>query len=166
MAHRHFTEVVLQPGELWFGERDTRIRTLLGSCVSITLWHPHRLLGGMCHYMLPSRPEPRRGELDGRYAEEALQLLLRDIDGRRTEPGEYVVKMFGGGNMFPGTTRSGVDHVGLQNVDAGKELLRTHGFRCHAEHLGGCGHRQLIFDVWNGDVWMKHTATPVGERGT
>ena len=47
-------EVFLQPGELYFGDRYTRLRTLLGSCVSIVLWHREALLGGMCHYMLLS----------------------------------------------------------------------------------------------------------------
>jgi chemotaxis receptor (MCP) glutamine deamidase CheD len=31
-------EVFLNPGEFHFGEGTTRISTLLGSCVSITLW--------------------------------------------------------------------------------------------------------------------------------
>ena len=155
-------EVFLQPGELWFGGRDTRIRTVLGSCVSITLWHPERLLGGMCHYMLPTRGARRASDPDGRYADEALELLLRDIKKARTEPREYVVKMFGGGNMFPtaAATRANTGHVGLRNVEAGQELLCAHGFVCKAEHLGGHGHRNLIFNVWNGDVWMKHIETP------
>ncbi len=45
--------VVLRPGDFHFGGGHTRISTLLGSCVSITLWHPRRLIGGMCHYMMP-----------------------------------------------------------------------------------------------------------------
>ncbi|MBL8511280.1 MAG: chemotaxis protein CheD, partial [Betaproteobacteria bacterium] len=48
-------DIFLQPGEFYFGDADTRIRTLLGSCVSITMWHPTRRIGGMCHYMLPTR---------------------------------------------------------------------------------------------------------------
>jgi len=46
-------EVVLGPGDLYFGDRRTRIRTLLGSCVAVTLWHPKAQIGGMCHYMMP-----------------------------------------------------------------------------------------------------------------
>ena len=40
-------EIFLHPGEFYFGDRHTRIRTLLGSCVSIILWHPRLLIGGM-----------------------------------------------------------------------------------------------------------------------
>ncbi len=38
-------DVFLQPGEHFVGDADCRIRTLLGSCVSITLWHATRRLG-------------------------------------------------------------------------------------------------------------------------
>ena len=51
----HVIEIYLQPGELWFGDANTRIRTILGSCVAITLWHPHRRIDGMCRYMSQSR---------------------------------------------------------------------------------------------------------------
>ena len=57
-------EIFLQPGEFYFGDAATRIRTLLGSCVAITLWHPARMIGGMCHYMLPNR-QKHHGPLDG-----------------------------------------------------------------------------------------------------
>ena len=23
-------------------------------------------------------------------------------------------------------------------------------------HLGGTGHRQVVLDVWSGDVWVRH----------
>ena len=54
-AARNVIEIFLQPGDFYFGDRDTRIRTLLGSCVSITMWHPRLHVGGMCHFMLPER---------------------------------------------------------------------------------------------------------------
>ena len=46
-------EIFLQPGELYFGGRHTRIRTLLCSCVSQVSWRPELLVGGMRHLILP-----------------------------------------------------------------------------------------------------------------
>src|SRR3954447_16549729 len=94
-------EIFLQPGECYFGDRYTRIRTLLGSCVAITLWHPKLLIGGMCHYLLPQRPGAQPAILSGKYADEAMRLLLGEIKRANTSPQDYEVKMFGGGNMFP-----------------------------------------------------------------
>ena len=159
-------EIFLQPGDLYFGDRDTRIRTVLGSCVSFTFWHPKLLAGGMCHYMLPSRTHERRGVpaqgLDGRYADEAVALLAQQIDAAGISHREYQVKMFGGGNMFPGRSNE-ESNIGLKNVETARNIVVKHGFNCVAEHLGGYGHRNLIFDVWDGQVWVKHASIPRAE---
>jgi hypothetical protein len=94
-------EIFLQPGDWYFGDKDTRIRTLLGSCIAITIWHPRLRVGGMCHFLLPGRGvcTPSVG-LDGRYGDEAIAALMQELWRQRTHPGEYVCKIFGGGNMF------------------------------------------------------------------
>ncbi len=162
-----FLEVFLQPGEYFFGDFETRLRTLLGSCVSITFWHPTKLIGGMNHIMLPTRGEAATkkmqregGSLDGKYADESLTLMLNEMKKAGTRPSEYQVKLFGGGDMFSKSNQENSQgkkgHIGLGNIGAAKNLLQQHGFKCHAEHLGGLGHRYIIFDIWNGNVWMKH----------
>ena len=153
----HVIDIFLQPGDHYFGDSDTRIRTLLGSCVSITMWHPQLLVGGMCHYMLPTRT--RRGStLNGKYADEALQLMINEAKLIGTVPREYQIKLFGGGNMFPNAEKQLVTHVGLKNAEAGRALLKQHNLTINAENLGGEGHRNLFFEVWSGDVWMQHHA--------
>jgi len=152
----HIIEIFLQPGELYFGDRATRIRTVLGSCVSLVFWHPQMLVGGMCHFMLPRRTREKNGRLDGRYADEAIELALREIRGCNTLPSDYKVKMFGGGNMFPGIAKAEAGHVGSKNVLAARELVRRHGFDCVSEHVEGVGHRTLFFDVWSGVVSVRH----------
>ncbi len=149
-------EIYLQPGDFYFGDRNTRIRTILGSCVSIVMWHETRLIGGMCHYILPKRDKPIRDKLDGRYAEEAMELFLTKIQASNTRFRDYQVKIFGGGNMFPQYTKRGkcVD-VPCQNVLAARALVKRHGLNLVGEHLGGAGHRQVYFDIWNGHVWMR-----------
>jgi chemotaxis protein CheD len=150
-------EVFLQPGEWHFGDADTRIRTLLGSCVSITLWHPSRRIGGMCHYMLPRRGGRAGAGLDGRYADEAVRLLMQEMMRAKTRPDEYDVKLFGGGDMFPQLKAHGRngDNIARQNIDAGRRLLQQHGFRIKTEQVGGVGQRHAIFDVWSGHVWVR-----------
>lgn len=164
----HVIEIFLQPGEHYFGERNTRIRTILGSCVSMTFWHPKLLVGGMCHYMLPSRSLERRKiaafEHDGRYADEALALLMKEIDTTGAPHREFEVKLFGGGNMFPEQHRE-QPHVGLRNVDTARRLVARHGFNCVAEHLGGLGHRNVIFNVWSGEVWVRQAVMAQSELG-
>ena len=153
----HITEVTLRPGEFYFGDKRTRIRTTLGSCVSIVMWHEKRLIGGMCHYLLPNRSMPHRMAPDGRYADEAIELFMREISAANTELSEYQVKIFGGGNMFPRHKRRGkYANVPSKNVIAAREIVKHYALNVIGVNLGGVGHRQIVFDVWSGDVWVRH----------
>ena len=157
---RHRT-IILGQGDFHFGQGRTRISTLLGSCVSITLWHPHRRIGGMCHYMLCERQREAQQALDGRFAAEAFQLFLQAAERSRTSPSDYIAKLFGGANMFPGNRSSNAfttavtTDIGKTNIDYGRELLAHQGIRLIAEHVGGSGARKLHFDLWSGDVWLS-----------
>jgi chemotaxis protein CheD len=149
-------DVFLQPGELFVGDASFQIRTILGSCVSITLWHPLAHVGGMSHFLLPTRsvavPEQ---VLDGRYGDEALQWMLTDLRASGVDPRQCQAKIFGGGNMFPGQTRASAMTVGQRNGEAARRLLQNLGIDAVSESLFGMGHRQIIFNVNNGDVWMR-----------
>lgn len=155
----HIIEIFLHPGDFYFGDKSTRIRTLLGSCVSIAIWHPGLQIGGMCHYLLPSRAGKRSDTLDGRYAEDAMALFMQEIRQSGTSPAEYEVKLFGGGNMFPKNRHGGgCKDVPCKNVLVGRELVERYGFKIKAEDLGGVGHRRIIFDIWSGDVWVRQNS--------
>lgn len=129
--------------------------------VSMTFWHPQLLVGGMCHYMLPEcGSDFRRRDWpapDGRYADEAIALLLKKMDIVGAPYKEYQVKLLGGGNMFPNMHQNNVSRIGDLNVQAARRLGKQHGFTCVAEHLGGIGYRSVCFEVWSGEVWVKHS---------
>jgi chemotaxis protein CheD len=149
-------DIFLHPGDYYFADRDTRIRTVLGSCVAITFWHPQLLVGGMCHYMLPESGI-RHGTSDqpGRYADTAIALLLEEIALVGASYEEYQVKLFGGGSMFPEADKGRRVKLGIQNAQAAQRLVKQYGFTCVAEHLGETGHLNVIFEVWSGEVWVK-----------
>ena len=154
----NIVEIFLQPGEFYFGDRETRIRTILGSCVAVTLWHPGLRIGGMCHYMLPARGRDRRDDgqrgPEARYADEAMKLILWELKVNRTRAEDYEVKLFGGSSRtFPA---GGIGGLAAKNAEAGKALMAANGFRVAAQDLAGGGHRNIIFDLWSGAVWVRH----------
>ena len=153
----HATEaektVVLSAGDFYFGSGNTRISTLLGSCVSITLWHPRKHIGGMCHYMMTERTRAPNTALDGRYADEAFELFLQHVEQADTRPSEYQAKLFGGANMFQEKDGSRMD-IGARNVEYGHRLLASRHIALIAEHVAGSGRRKLHFDLWSGNVWL------------
>ncbi len=145
----------LQPGEHFVGDATCRISTLLGSCVSITLWHPERRIGAMSHFLLSSRRAGAVEELDGRYAEEAMSLMLRDLARESVVAAECQAKIFGGGNMFPHQRRAHAPDIGRKNGETARELVRAHGIPLISESLFGVGHRKIIFDIATGHVWSR-----------
>lgn len=149
-------EIFLQPGEFYFAEAPLCIRTLLGSCIAITMWHPKRLLGGMCHYMLPSR-QVIREQLNGKYADEAMLMFIEQARRYNTELKDYQIKLFGGGSMFAKRhhRHHGID-IANKNVAIAHRLLAHYGLKVTAQDLGHQGYRNIIFDLSSGDVWVRH----------
>ena len=159
-------DIFLQPGELFVGDKDYQIRTILGSCVSITLWHQKQRMGGMSHFLLPTRSGGASDPaLDGRYGDEALHLMLEELRKYGLRPQDCEAKIFGGGNMFPGQDRSSATLVGQRNGEAARGLLQAQGIAVSSESLFGNGHRQIMFDVGTGDVWSRQIEPSLPREG-
>ena len=159
------SQVTLAPGEFYFGTGHTRISTLLGSCIAITMWHPKLLVGGMCHYLLP-KGSGRQRLNHGSYADEAMALFLKAINKTATRPEEYEVKVFGGGNMFrTSTQKTGVINVSKSNIDTADILLKENGFTIKSQDVGGAFHRKVNLELWSGDVWVKRGASSCNIEG-
>ncbi len=164
-APEDFMEIFLQPGECFFADADTRLRTLLGSCVAITMWHPKRKLGGMCHYLLPTRMDGHEPALEGRYGDEALFLLLRQARQAGCRPKDFHFKIFGGADMFTKLNgsrsrpaRRGNDAaIGRRNIELAHALLEDLGVKPQSEDVGGMCARAIMLDNWSGDVWVRST---------
>lgn len=158
-------DVFLRPGDYFVGDARHRIRTILGSCVSVTLWSPQPRVGAMSHFVLASRRtaaetvDEVRGldlrKLDARYGDEALHLMLHELGRRGVVASLCQAKIFGGGNMFPARDANGPAAVGRRNGEAARLLLQAQGIEVISESLFGDGHRQIAFDVDSGDVWAR-----------
>lgn len=155
-------EVFLQPGEFYWGDADTRIRTILGSCVAVTIWHPKKQVGGMCHIILPQRcaTHKRQASADksAKYADEAITLMMDEMAKIKVRPRDCQVKVFGGSNMFP---KLHIDHkhnIGDRNLHAVLMHLADNDFMVSANHYGGEDSRYIIFDIWSGFAWVKSKA--------
>ena len=164
LNRENIKDITLGPGEFFFGSDEHRICTILGSCIAISIWHPQRRIGGMCHYMLPTANSSKR-LAQGYYADGAMQLFLKAIYQHCSFPEEYEVKIFGGSNMFESMMeRPGTINVSKNNIEIGINLLQQYGFRVKASDVGGFGHRKLYFELWTGDVWVRHGKRRVNNK--
>ncbi|WP_240221446.1 chemotaxis protein CheD [Rheinheimera hassiensis] len=160
---------VLMPGEYQFSVQPLRIQTLLGSCVAMIFWHPKKRIGGMCHYVLPSR-NCNTGN-DARYADEFMRILLTEIDRHGTSPREYQVRLFGAANMFRQlkTTCTDIEpeysqhselcqncaNVSCRNRIAAINETRKYGFTVVEADLGGTVYRYVNFMVETGETAVR-----------
>ncbi|QOC21175.1 chemotaxis protein CheD [Wenzhouxiangella sp. AB-CW3] len=159
LSDPQITVVNLAPGELHFGDGRTVITTLLGSCVAITLWHPQRKLGGMCHYLLTDRSQYTRSAhyAPGYYATDAIEFFLKTIRKNGCRPDDFEVKLFGGGNMFENIKVHGNPiNVAQVNADEGRRMLNENGFQVKAADVGGVRYRKIYFELASGDVWVQY----------
>lgn len=156
-------EVFVEPGGFYFCEDFTRLRTVLGSCVAMTFWHPDLKIGAMSHCMLPTRAK-RTGSLDGKYIDDAFELFQLQIHRRCERLQEFQLKLFGGGEMFPGQRHdlAGSD-VARDNITAAYEHAARLNLQPIAVDLGGAGHRNVFFDTWSGNVWVRYTQLNIAE---
>ncbi len=148
-------EIFLNPGDYAFGDEQTRIRTILGSCVAVTFWHPGLRIGAMCHYLLPTRAPSLVEPRGGKYAEEVIPIISEHFAGRGLHASTFQVKMFGGSNMFPGLSLGESLNIGTKNIHMGLAVLTRNGFNILNYDLAGGTNRTVVFDIWSGEVWVR-----------
>ena len=145
-------EIFLLPGEFYFGSEYHKVRTLLGSCVAITMWNRRLKVGGMCHFKLPSRNNAFSVVLNGNYGEEAIQLFLQHMKHYMLKPRDMRVGVYGAGNMFKEIIKDDFKSISAQNINLVHTLLPDLGFTIHNESLGGNVSRRISLDLDNGEV--------------
>jgi len=60
--------IYLKPGEMYITEKPALVSTVLGSCVSVTMFNPRLQIGAICHGLLPTfKPESLYGNLAAEY---------------------------------------------------------------------------------------------------
>jgi chemotaxis protein CheD len=147
-------DVNLLAGQVLFGRQAGRVSTLLGSCVAITLWHPARGIGGMCHFLLPSRERPPGLARDARFGEEAVEMLVDALRRAGTQPKDYVAHLFGGADTMPDMTGKAFN-IGERNIEKGWTLIDRHGFYLDGVDVGDCVPRNVVLSMTDGQVDMR-----------
>ncbi len=156
-------DLFLLPGGLATGCAPLRLRTLLGSCVSVVVWQPRLLWGGMCHFLLPSRQgapgESDSGQApDGRYGDEAMALLKQQMERTGFAPASFVATLCGGANCFDASLQSlAPGHsvwmdIGARNVQAALQWCQRMGLGVARQQVGGTLYRRVSLDVASGVV--------------
>ncbi len=153
--------IYLKPGEMFFGDEPTVVSTLLGSCVSVTMFNRRQRIGAICHCQLPVNREVHdtcsRLCMDGfRYVECSIRQMTKLFRERKIQPRDIEVKVFGGADMFrPARGRGRSLTVGAQNLETAERILQEQRLQVLVSDVGGSRGRKIVFYTHTGDVLLK-----------
>ena len=147
-------DVHLLAGQLYFGNAARRVHTLLGSCVAVTLWNPALRVGGMCHFLLPSRQKPIGAPRDGRFGNESMEMLVEALTRVGSKPKDYLVHLYGGADTLPDSTGHKFN-VGERNIEQGWSLIDQYGFVLQNVDVGDHVPRNVSMTFPDGQVQMR-----------
>ena len=137
----------VEPGQLLVSTEPCRLRTVLGSCVSVCLYDPELRHGGMNHFMLPSSASSH--ETSCRYGSRAMPALVERLERLGSQRRQLCAHVFGGARVL--FAASDLVHLGRRNVDFALEWLEQNGITVVSSSVLGSHARRLDFNLETGE---------------
>ena len=145
----------INPGG-WAIEADRPISTLLGSCVAVCLFDARLKIGGMNHFLLPSRASGANADTDvilnGDFA---MEVLVNALLNKGASKARLVAKAFGGGTIVSSIRMA----IGERNSEFAREWLEREGIPLVASDFSGPWSRKVIFVPQTGDAFCRRMPT-------
>jgi chemotaxis protein CheD len=137
-------------GELVVSKSPGILRTLVGSCVGITLYDPFTKIGGMAHIVHPES----NGRVDqpGKYADTAIRELLQHLAHAGGEQRRLVAKYAGGAKMLNAFSSN---PIGDLNVEMIERILKQLRIPILGKECGGKIGRRLALDLASGTLRIE-----------
>jgi chemotaxis protein CheD len=148
----NYASYYLLPGGLFVATSPHVVTTILGTCVSVSLWDPVKKIGGINHYMLPCW----NGEAlaSPRYGSIAIPRLIERMLQLGCNLSQLQAKLFGGkgsNEVEPGSWM-----IGKRNVEVAEVLLKEAGIPVVGLSVGGPHGRKIHFNTHTGEVRLKY----------
>lgn len=146
--------IYLLPGEVYFADSPVMVNTVLGSCVSVTMFCREKQTGMICHSMLPdSRNVFKKDPNLMKYVDCSIIHMHEMFQNRNIPQDELEVKVFGGSDMFSYAGKG--ETVGVKNIAAAVVMLDKLKYRVTARDIGGQFTRKLYFSTETGIVYVR-----------
>jgi chemotaxis protein CheD len=134
--------------EVYTGEVRTTRRAMLvshaiGSCIAVMMIDEVRQTGGIAHVMLPGKAQRAQQDHCLRYAENAIEELIRQMKDLGSRLSDIVAVLAGGGNVL----RRPDDTICSMNICSVLAVLKRRGVPVAASSLGGTERRKVRLDL-------------------
>ncbi|WP_026893826.1 chemotaxis protein CheD [Clostridiisalibacter paucivorans] len=127
----------------------------LGSCVGIVLYDKSTKVAGLAHIMLPSSKEIKNNSNKAKFADTAVEVLIKEMIKLGANKKKLWAKLAGGAQMFSFNSSNNILKIGERNVIASKEKLSKLNIPIIAEDTGGNFGRTIEIDAESGSLLVK-----------
>jgi chemotaxis protein CheD len=148
-------EVAVGMGQSALAREPTRLTTILGSCVAVTLYSPRRRQGMLSHVVLPQSKGSTSNP--AKFADTAVPHMLSALKSQGVEPREITAKLVGGACMFG---KGICAQIGESNIQAVVQALEAAGIRIAGRDVGGYSGRRICFDPATGCITVTSAGHP------
>ena len=146
-------KVFLKPGEMYLGEESAEVSTILGSCVSVTMFCRRTRIGAICHALLPSGRAPVDSD-KFRYVDSAILHMLHMFEKMGVRSGELEIKLIGGADVLERGSGNAVT-VGRKNIETAIKILKEKNLELTGSDVGGTRGRKVHFSTRTGKVLLE-----------
>ncbi len=144
--------IYLNQGELYYSDKPAIVRTLLGSCVSVTFYNKRTHYAGIIHAMYPEyKPESDENPL--LYVDYAIRRLIENFSEKDINPEEIEVKLFGGGDVIKIKREN--HSIGYKNVLSALNTLKEFNLAITSVDVRNDFGRLLYFHTDSGKIYLK-----------
>ena len=160
---KNLPTVYLKPGEIYFSDKPTMVSTVLGSCVSVTMFSASSCIGAICHGLLSNCKNNdakicAKGQCMERYkyVDCSIYEMLKKINAAGLKKSELEVKFFGGSEMITSKDKKpGWKTVGQENIMTAARIIQSEGLNLISYDVGGTAGRKIHFNTGTGEVFLK-----------
>lgn len=151
-------KIFLEAGEGILTRKPQKIVTILGSCLSITMFHKASGYAGMTHSLYPTCGNEANSKMlfdeAYKYVDCSFNKLAAHFLKKKINIHEVEIKIFGGGEVIEGNNTKTMS-VGRQNINMIEQIIKENKIEIKAADTGGTKGRKIIFDTSTGDVFSK-----------
>jgi chemotaxis protein CheD len=145
-------------GEVRVSSSPVIIRALaLGSCVAVVAYDKINKIGGLAHVMLPGKSLKKEQMEKTKYAENAIDTLLTNMQKLGSNRADIEISLVGGANMF------GEDSIPKEVVYSILGYLETVGIEPKNKITGGKNYRTASLDIASGKIFYTEGDNVSGE---
>jgi len=152
--------IYLKPAELCIADKPTIVRTVLGSCLAVTMFNRRLGVSAICHALLPDHSLEDRQNNDSlarfKYVSSVIPEMVAKLRHYGIKPNEIEVKMFGGAETLNSQLEQARNQpVGKLNVETALKVIAAEGLRVDSSDVGGAFGRKIFFYTHTGEVLLK-----------